>query len=68
MLYAQQCAVDAGAPLAVCFSLVEEFLGAGPPRTPSERERARGREGARERWGGGGDEEDRLVCGGERCC
>eukprot|EP00802_Teleaulax_amphioxeia_P006105 Tamp_06109.p1 GENE.Tamp_06109~~Tamp_06109.p1 ORF type:complete len:438 (-),score=130.26 Tamp_06109:37-1350(-) len=29
MLYAQQCALEAEAPLAVCFSLVDEFLGAG---------------------------------------
>ena len=29
MLYAQQCAKEADAPLAVCFSLVEEYLGAG---------------------------------------
>ena len=29
MLYAQQCAQEADAPLAVCFSLVEEYLGAG---------------------------------------
>ncbi|EKX46678.1 hypothetical protein GUITHDRAFT_162898 [Guillardia theta CCMP2712] len=29
MLYAQQQALEAGAPLAVCFNLVDSFLGAG---------------------------------------
>jgi len=29
MLYAQQIALEADAPLAVCFSLVEQYLGAG---------------------------------------
>ncbi len=29
MLFAQQCALEADAPMAVCFSLVDEYLGAG---------------------------------------